>query len=540
MATARTAAGFDRLRLRLLLPTRIALTEAPRWRRLLFALVLGVVAVGAMPPLYVLPLLIVAFTGLVWLVDSARTRRQAFATGWLFGLGYFTAGLYWVANAFYVQAEQFGQLAPFAVVGLSALLAMFTGGAALLAHAGRGRGIGSVLIFAAAWILFEWLKSWVLTGFPWNLIGSAWVFSDAMIQSAAVVGTYGLGLLTVIAAAMPAVLADRETPLRRALACVVIAFLVLAAVWAAGAFRLATAGPVEMVPDVRLRLVQPNIPQRLKFRRDLVDDHLAEHLRLSTAPAAPGDPPPTDVIWGETAAPLFLANDPERLSLIAKSTPPGGLTIVGTMRRSPPSQPFEVWNSLLAISGDGSVVGYYDKSHLVPFGEYVPLRNVIGISKFTAGTSDFSAGPGLRTLDLPGLPPVSPLICYEVIFPAQVTAPGERPRWLLNLTNDGWYGISAGPHQHFAAARLRAVEEGLPLVRVANTGISGIIDPYGRVIRSLGLGETGFVDGPLPVAAAPTPYARFGNWSPLLLVTVVAVLGLVFGHARHAPARRPN
>lgn len=542
-AATRTAGGLGAgLRWRLMMPVRMAVMEAPRWQRGILAILLGVIAVGALPPLYVWPLLVPAFCGLIWLIEGARRARAAFTTGWLFGLGYFIAGLYWVANAFMVQAERFGSLAPVAVIGLAALLAMFTGGAALLSRVAGVRGIGGVLVFAASWTTFEWLRSWVLTGFPWNLIGSVWVFSDALIQSTAVFGTYGLGLVTVIVAAMPAVLADARTTSGRAVAAIAAGLVVMALIWAGGATRLAVAGPQPGVPDVRLRLVQPNIPQKLKFRRDLLDEHLAKYLELTAAPA---EPAPTHVIWGETAAPLFLSDDPERLARIGAATPDDGLTIVGTMRRSPADAELRIWNSLLAIAPDGAVVGIYDKSHLVPGGEYVPFRDIvsaIGITKVTAGTIDFSAGPGVQTLALPGLPAVSPLICYEVIFPARVTAGSGgsegAPRWLLNLTNDAWYGNSPGPYQHFAASRLRAVEEGLPLVRVANTGISAIVDPFGRVIRRLDLDRAGFVDGPLPKPLErPTLYAVVGNWSPLTLAALTAALGL-FLQYRARSARR--
>ncbi len=232
------------------------------------------------------------------------------------------------------------------------------------------------------------------------------------------------------------------------------------------------------------------------------------------------------MIWAETAAPLFLDADALRLLRIARFTPADGLTITGTLRRSTRAQPYALHNSLQAVDDTGSIRGSYDKFHLVPFGEYMPLRSFLGLTKLTAGTVDFSPGDGLQTLRLPGLPPVGPLICYEVIFPGNVAAADDRPGWLLNLTNDGWYGISSGPYQHFAAARLRAVEEGLPLVRVAGTGISAIVDGYGRIIARLGLGEEGVVDGPLPSALASlTPYGQFGDRITLLMVAFVGVVG---------------
>jgi apolipoprotein N-acyltransferase len=512
-------------------PVRDAIAEGAGWTRIAIAAGLGVVAVAALPPFYIWIALFVAFTGLIWLIDGARSPLAAFFTGFCFGLGYFTAGLYWVANALLTKPDEFGWLAPIAPVALSALLAVFPAGAAAVTKLSRTGGVGRILVFAAAWTLFEWVRSWAFSGFPWNLIGSVWTFSEAMIQTSAFIGTYGLGLLTAIATAMPAALVPGDHPGSREgggpRAAVVAALTVLALAWAGGAVRLALAGPVGTVPDVRLRLVQPNIPQTEKWQPELRGQHFLSQVRMS---ALPGEPAPTHVIWAEAAAAFFLAETPEALALLAEATPQDGLSIVGTVRRSPPGEPHQVWNSLLAVDRSGHVVATYDKSHLVPFGEYVPFRSVLGLSSVAAGTADFSVGAGIATMSLPGLPAVSPLICYEVIFPARVADRNRRPRWLLNITNDGWYGQSPGPYQHFASARLRAVEEGLPLVRVANTGISAIVDPYGRVLDELPLGAQGLIDGPLPLAlAGPTPYGRFGNTVVFVMIALVAAAGLAIG-----------
>jgi apolipoprotein N-acyltransferase len=499
------------------------------WKRPVLAAVLGAVAVAALPPIYLWVALVAAFTGLVWLIDAAKSLRAAFLAGWWFGLGYFVFGLYWIANALLTKPEEFGWLAPLAVLALSALMALFPAAAAAVTKASATVGVGRVLVFAAAWTAFEWVRSWAFSGFPWNLIGSVWTFSDAMMQVTAVVGTYGLGLITVAVAAMPAALLASDPSLKRrfghgaGIFAAAVAALVL--IWVGGAIRLALAGPAESVPGVRLRLVQPNIAQTEKWKPDLRTEHFLRQLRMGALPA---DLPPTDVVWPEAAVPFFLAEHRDALALLGEATPPGGLTIVGALRRAPPDQPAQIWNSLLAVDDGGRVIATYDKSHLVPYGEYVPFRSLLGIASVAGGGSDFSPGAGVTTLALPGLPPVSPLICYEVIFPAEVADRDRRPQWLLNLTNDGWYGQSTGPYQHFAMARLRAVEEGLPLVRVANTGISAIVDPYGRVRDELPLAAAGILDGELPVALADrTVYARWGNAVVLLLVAATAVVGLL-------------
>jgi len=508
------------------------------WRRWTAAFGLGALAALALPPAYALPLLVPAFVGLMWLVDDSPGPRRAFADGWWFGFGHSLAGLYWIFNAFIVDAPQFGWMAPFAVAGIAAGVALYPAAVAALARlafAWRAPGAsGRVLVLAALWTAAEWLRGWLLTGFSWNLIGSVWVISDAMIQLAAATGVYGLSLVTVAAAAMPATLASAAGG-RRWLPTVAAA-VALALVWSGGALRLASAGD-DTVAGVRLRLVQPNIPQHLKWQRELRRDHVVNQLAMSTQPPAPDAPAgagpaaaPTHVIWAETAVPFVLGDGSPLIAALAGAAPPGGLIIVGAPRTTPQGiEPRQVWNSLFALDSGGRIAAIYDKFHLVPFGEYVPFRGILDIPKLTAGRGDFSPGPGLRTLSLAGLPPVSPLICYEVIFPGRVADAAVRPGWLLNLTNDAWFGRSSGPYQHFAAARLRAVEEGLPVVRVANTGISGVVDAYGRVRQVLGLGRAGVIDGALPAAIAATPYARHGDAIAAVIIAVIIIVAMAAG-----------
>ncbi|MBL6942445.1 MAG: apolipoprotein N-acyltransferase [Rhodospirillales bacterium] len=506
------------------------------WRCWALAFLLGVLGAGAMAPLHGVFLLVPALSGLLWLVFSRFTARAAFGVGWWFGFGHFTAGLYWVANALLTYPDRFGWLAPFAVFGLAGVLALFPAGVTILTRmsARQCSGIGRVLVFAALWTTFEWVRSWAFTGFPWNLIGSVWTFSDPMIQFAALAGVYGLGLLTVIVAAMPALLAggedwtSRGSPAR----ALTVTALVLVVVWAGGAGRLSGAS-VDRVPDVRLRLVQPNVDQKLKWDRQHRSSNFNDQLTMSVAPPSPGANMPTHVIWAETAATYFIAKDGNVRKALAGATPRGGLLMTGAPRTSTQSEAvYRVWNSFQVIDEEARIVGTYDKSHLVPFGEYMPFRRILNFAKITDGATDFSPGTGPRTLRLKGLPPVSPLICYEVIFPGEVVDSRDRPGWLLNLTNDGWYGVSSGPYQHFAAARLRAVEQGLPLVRVANTGISGVVDGYGRVVAKLGLAKKGVLDSALPSALGAPLYSRVGDWIVLLLVLLVAGTGFLMESVR--------
>ncbi|HEY6335228.1 MAG TPA: apolipoprotein N-acyltransferase [Alphaproteobacteria bacterium] len=484
-------------------------------RRYTLAFFLGVFAAFALPPFYATPLIIPAFTGLLWLFDGVETLRAAVALGWWFGFGFFLTGLYWVGIAMTVDLAQFGWMIPFATGGLSAGMAIYPGLALVSLRLSRAKGLGRVLALALAWTVFEWIRGHALTGFPWNLIGYTWTVADAPIQFASVVGIYGLSLVTVLVAALPAA-AGGPGAVRRPMLAIFAAILVVAALWGGGAARLAGT-TTATVSGVVLRLVQPNIEQQDKWQPQRVRDNLLATMRLS---AGSGHERITDIIWPESSVgPFFLDEDPQLRNALASLVPKGGLLLTGTLRRAPRDDGpgpggsvFRYFNSLQALDQDGRVVASYDKFHLVPFGEYIPLRGVLPVETIVPGRGDFSAGPGPRTLTLPHLPPVSPLICYEAIFPGRVVEPDHRPDWLLNVTNDAWFGDSGGPYQHFESARMRAVEEGLPLVRAANTGISGVVDPYGRVMARLGLGKAGVVDSPLPQAiAGGTPFSRHGS-----------------------------
>ena len=528
-------------------PTMLAARVAAfaGWRRYGCAAALGVLAVAAMPPWHFIVVLPVAFAGLVWLIDGCgaghRGARIAFLVGWCFGLGHFAVGLYWVVNAPLVygfDTVAMLPLVPIISIGLPALLGLFPAVACLVAWwlAGRLLAPGAaarVLLLAACWTGFEWLRGNVLTGFPWLLAGYVWTGSDAMLQLTAHVGIYGLSLLTVAAAAMPAALAGGpaalESPRRRWL-WLAAAAAALTLTWASGAWRLAQAGPSDALataPDVMLRVVQPNIRQQDKWARARQVPNFMLHLRLT---AAPGPETITHTVWPETATPFFLAERGDARRLMARAIARGGAVIAGAPRRSSPGRLVRLWNSLFVIDDTGAVAASYDKAHLVPFGEYVPLGRYLPLVKLVQGQIDYAPGPGRRTLRVPGLPPFSPLICYEAIFPGAVLDRSDRPAWLLNITNDAWFGTSAGPYQHLAIARTRAVEEGMALVRAANTGISVVIDPYGRVMARLGIGERGVIDSALPSPLeGATLFGRFGDWLTAFMIAAALVVALLLG-----------
>jgi len=489
------------------------------WRSRGLLIVAGLISAAALPPLHLVFLLIPSLTVLVWITEQAETKRQAFGAGWWFGLGHFAAGLYWVSLSFLVDIAAHGWMAPFAIVGLAGGMALFLGLPTLGVFTFKFRGAATVLGLAAFWVLTEWLRSWIFTGFPWNLSGSIWTFSDAMIQPAALVGTYGLSLITIAAAASPATLAQ---PIKKAAMPSLAFAIILGGVWGWGTWRLSAAED-QNHPGIHLRIVQPNIAQADKWKSDLRPKHVRTLLDLSSRDSGVR---PTHIIWPETAVPYFVNREAGIRSAMAAALPQGGALITGAPSATPrEDQPFKVSNSVIVVDDQGSVSARYDKTHLVPFGEYVPFRSILPLEKLTAGRADFTPGPELTSLTIPGLPTFSPLICYEVIFPGQVIAAGERPSWLLNLTNDAWFGTSSGPYQHLAATRLRAVEEGLPLVRVANTGISALIDSYGRIKGQIGLNQQGILDVGLPKPMDETTlYGALGNSLPLGLCGLFLLL----------------
>jgi len=443
-------------------------------------------------------------------------------------MGFFMAGLYWISFSFLVDASTFAWMIPFAVIGLSAFMAFYIGLGSWVTFLTAPAGLCRVFSMAVWWAAFEWLRGWAFTGFPWNLLGTIWTNVESMIQIASITGVFGLSLLTALAAAAPAALGYGSLTKRIRWNYLVVVWALFAGVWMWGEFRLQNAGS-EFTDGVHLRLVQPNIAQRDKWNPQLRRQHFDTLLRLSRQESDTQAGAPTHVIWPETATPLFLSAIPQAIRLVSQAAPPGGALLTGAPRQSRPAgKPREIWNSFHVVNSAAEVIQTSDKYHLVPFGEYVPSKSLLNISSLT-GRTDFSAGPGPSALSVPGAPPVTPLICYEAIFPGKVTPDdlSQRPGWLLNLTNDAWFGVSTGPYQHFAATQLRAVEEGIPLVRVANTGISGVTDAYGRVLGQTKLNEEIALDSLLPRALVePTWFARHGN------VTFLVITILLFGISR--------
>lgn len=510
---------------------------ASGWRRMLIAFLAGAASTLGLAPVNVWPAMFVIFPVLVWLLDGVKATRwrgcrTTFAIGWWFGFGYFLAGLYWIGSAFLVDARTFGWLLPFAVTILPAGLAVFTGAGFVAARLLWTPDPFRVLTFAAALSSAEWLRGHMLTGFPWNALGYTLTTPLPLAESVAIFGIWGLTFVAVAVFSAPAVLADG---VRKGVAALALAGGALATLAVYGELRLA-GNPTEMVDGVHLRIMQPNIPQDDRFSYAARTPIMNRYIQLSHGMGAAGGADGaakgldgvTHLIWPESAFPFFLVREPDALVAIAGMLPPETTLITGAARPADPKsgRDWHAYNSVYVIDHIGSIRATYDKMHLVPFGEYLPFERLLvrtGLTQLTSVPGGFLPGGQRRRMAIPGAPDMLPLVCYEAIFPGEAVPEGERPGWLLNLTNDAWFGISSGPYQHFQQARVRAIEEALPLIRAANSGISAVIDPVGRVIASLPLGQDGLLDSALPKPARITIYARTGDL--IFLVIVVGTLG---------------
>ena len=510
------------------------------WRRAVIAFLAGALGVLALEPFGFWPAMLVSFTVLAWLIDGAASGRwrgslAGAAIGWCFGFGYFLAGFYWVGYAFLVDAKTFGWLLPVAVCGLPAYTALYTAFGVALARLLWTPGPQRILTLAATLTLSEWLRGHLLTGFPWNAFGYGLTSPLALAQAASLTGLWGLTFIAVAVFASPATLADERKASARPWLAPALAGLVLVALAGYGEVRLHRT-PQTFVNNVKLRIMQPNLQQDEKFNYNARASVMERYLALSdraTGPQNTGVADVTDLIWPESAFPFFLSREPEAMAQIANLLPPGTLLITGAARPGEPDADGHIrraYNSVYVIDHDGTILSIYDKVHLVPFGEYLPLQSLLealGLQQLTKIQGGFIAGDRHRPVPLPNAPPFLPLVCYEIVFPGDIPRGAERPDWLVNLTNDAWFGISAGPYQHFQQARVRAIEEGLPLVRAANDGISAVTDPLGRIVSSLPLGVEGVLDARLPTKLPPTPYARTGDWPVAILSALVLAAALV-------------
>ncbi len=508
------------------------------WRaiRIVLALLAGAGAAFAHPPFGVL-IGLLGYPLLMILSERSDRPRGAFWMGWLAGFAYFFVGCWWVAEAFFVNPEQ-AWMAPFAASLLPAGLGLFWGGACALYRRFAPIGAVRVLLFAALFCAFEWLRGHVLTGFPWNPAGATWRAGGGMSQFAAVVGVYGLSLVTVGATAALAPLIGPGARRGR----LISAGLGLGALLAVGLFGAARLAQAHLAfTDTVVRLVQADVKQETKWSpeayRSIVDRYLA---LTAQAPVEPGGRVPNVVVWPEGALPasandVFASADAQALAAAVR---PGQTLMIGLARGEPDLTAPEgarYYNSLFALRSEGTaglrVAAVYDKHRLVPFGEYLPLGSLmtaIGLRSLVHMPSDFSAGPTPSPIAVPGAPPAQVLICYESLYPGFTPGAAGRPDWIVNASNDAWFGATSGPRQHLNLASYRAIETGLPIARATPTGISAMIDPWGRIVdgEKLEPGVMGVIDAPLPRPTDVTPYGRLGDWPFFIALLAACALSL--------------
>ncbi|MDX1949212.1 MAG: apolipoprotein N-acyltransferase [Rickettsiales bacterium] len=479
-----------------------------------------------------------AFPAFLIILDILKTPLKTFFGGFLFAFGHHISGLYWISNSLLVEADKFAWLVPFAVSVIPAYLSIYIGLAASITYKLKYNGLAKVLFFSSIWVLFEILRSQLFTGFPWNLTGYTILKNINLSQIAAFLGVYGLSLFVLIVFLSPYLVINAfvesikdKSPYRLSLSLIYLMPIAFIISWLSywGGQRIAENK--DRFENISIRIVQPNIPQNEKFDNAKIGDHLFKYYTLTVDENEDKAFVPDLIVWPEAATPYVLTKNPEFLEDLKDIIPYGAYLALGTIRTEGEEKNQKVYNSIQFVDSEGVLSETkYDKHHLVPFGEYIPFRKYFpNIEKITHGMGDFSMGQGIETLKVGQIPPFSPSICYEIIFPKKVAdfSGEEKPRFILNVTNDGWFGLTSGPYQHLEQARMRAIEEGISVIRSANTGVSAIIDPLGRIMASLDLNKYGVVDGNLPASLNKrTFYSIFGNKIVILIAAFFMSLAL--------------
>ncbi len=487
------------------------------------AFLFGGLSVLAFAPHYIFVVSFLSWSVLMFLLLSAKNTKQAFVIGYCFGFAHFAFGLIWIGNAVLIEADKFAWLYPLIFIGAGSFFGLFFAIPSWLSFKASSLW-QKWMVFGAFIIVFEWIRSFFLTGFPWNLLGYTVAFNDYLIQAASIGGTYLLSLFAVLSYTVLGVFLYRGT-LKSFLQGLIVIFVIFSIFYIGGYIRLISAN-VELY-DVLIRIVQPSIPQQMKWDDNVRENNFKTYLDISSSKSMRQ---PNAIIWGETASPFVLDRDFEHIQQVASILPKGGYLITGMISYHPINGRYRPHNSMVVINDKGLVEDYYHKSHLVPFGEYIPFReylpeyfrpvvNVIG---------EFGKGKGPKIISVDGLPSFSGVICYETIFPGKIVDRDNRPNFIINITNDGWYGDSSGPYQHWVAAKLRAVEEGITVVRAANNGLSGVISAYGQEKKKMNLNDKGYIDVFLPKSLKNTTlYSLFGNGVSLTFCLILLFLGFI-------------
>ncbi|WP_040298506.1 apolipoprotein N-acyltransferase [Bartonella sp. DB5-6] len=512
------------------------------WKRQIWMFLCGSFTSFALPPFYLTPLCFLTFPIFIILLDSIcaiQNNKKRFLTYALscgtFGFGYFICSLWWLCNALLTDPATFGWAVPFAILGPPLYLSLYWFFAGFIVGLLWTKGIARFFVLAFALGLAEWLRAILFTGFPWNALGYTAMPTPMLMQLDAIVGLYGMNILAVLVYSLPTVLLTNEKKKNALFLC--LSLIVIHSGF--GFYRLNTAPNTTDYQKSNhwVRIVQPSIKQDVKLNDTIPETILAAHMNLSTTPTADQNPEPDFIVWPEASIPYILNDSPAIAMRIASLLKPKQWAIIGAIRVNYDflNAKTQYFNTIAVINNKGDILSASDKLHLVPFGEYLPYKNLlekIGLRALADTIGGYSAADVRKTVMMPNGFSYLPLICYEVIFPNEMTFKGSQPQAIINVTNDAWFGVTPGPHQHLQQAQLRAVELGIPLIRAANNGISAVIDSYGRIVVALQQNAVGVIDSPIPSPITPIGSNEYRIFSTFILFIIMLLRGIGFGFTK--------
>ncbi len=498
-------------------------THSRGWKRYILSALMGLLVTFSLPPFFDIVTMIVGFSGFFIILSYCDNRKTAFLLGWWFGFGQFVTSLYWISNSLLVDAARFAWLIPFAILLIPAICALFVAAVSLLVHISRLKGFIAVILFALLWVIAEIIRSYIFW-FPWNLIGYSWLVSSYISQFASIVGVYGLSILAVIVATIPATIFLSEN---RKFTSTIIVSVILLLIFAYGSSIYKEA--IHDKEGTKIRIVQGNIPQQYNLTQEIRLKTLMKYVELSKKWYDKESDVADILVWPESAIPFILDGDENLKNAIAEAIPKDSILVSGSFRVEGEGGDRKFWNSIHVFDDKGDIIDYYDKYILVPFGEFIPFKSFLPfLDKITEGAVDFSRGSGAKTLHIDGKPSFSPLICYEGIFSGMVIDDTDIPNIIINITNDAWFGDSIGPYQHMNMVRMRAIEERIPVIRAANTGISVYVDKYGNILKRKELNDEGVIDFTVSADSFADKRSFYSQYKNIYLPIVIIFTLILF------------